>query len=43
MQSLAHKDFTSKAAGTQRHYRATLDRLKEICGRALIAEALATA
>jgi integrase len=31
-------DYTSKAAGTQRHYRVTLDQLKEICGRALIAD-----
>jgi len=31
-------DYTSKARGTQRHYRVALDRLKEICGRALIAD-----
>lgn len=35
---LASADFTSKAIGTQRHYRTSLDRLKEICGRALIGD-----
>jgi hypothetical protein len=35
---LASADFTSKAAGTQRHYRGSLDRLKEVCGRALIGD-----
>ena len=35
---LASPDYTSKADGTRRHYRVVLDRLKEICGRALIAD-----
>jgi hypothetical protein len=35
---LSSADYTSKARGTQRHYRVALDRLKEICGRALIAD-----
>jgi integrase len=35
---LAHTDFTSRAFGTQRRYRVTLDRLKELCGRALIVD-----
>jgi integrase len=35
---LAGGNYTSKAQGTQRHYRVALDRLKEICGRALIAD-----
>jgi enterobacteria phage integrase len=35
---LGSTDYTSKARGTQRHYRVALDRLKEICGRALIAD-----
>jgi integrase len=35
---LAHAEYTSKAPGTQRHYRVALDQLKEICGRALIAD-----
>jgi hypothetical protein len=34
----ASADFTSRASGTQRHYRASLDRLKEICGRGLIVD-----
>jgi integrase len=35
---LAGGDYASKAPGTRRHYRASLDKLKEICGRALIAD-----
>lgn len=35
---LASGDYTLKAQGTRRHYRVALDRLKEICGRALIAD-----
>ena len=35
---LADADYTSKAPGTRRLYRIALDRLKEICGRALIAD-----
>ena len=35
---LASADYTSKAPGTRRHYRVALDKLKEICGRALIAD-----
>ena len=35
---LASEDFTSKAYNTRRQYRQVLDRLKEICGRALIAD-----
>jgi integrase len=35
---LAGADYASKAPGTRRHYRVALDKLKEICGRALIAD-----
>ncbi len=35
---LASADFTSKASGTQRRYGTSLDRLKELCGRALIVD-----
>jgi enterobacteria phage integrase len=35
---LVGSDYTSKAPGTQQIYRAALDRLKEICGRALLAD-----
>ena len=35
---LASADYISKAQGTQRHYRVALDQLREICGRALIAD-----
>ena len=35
---LASADYTSKAPGTRRHYRVALDKLKEICGRALITD-----
>jgi integrase len=35
---LVSTDYTSKAPGTQQVYRVTLDKLKEICGRALIAD-----
>ena len=35
---LASESFTSKAYNTRRQYRQVLDRLKEICGRALIAD-----
>jgi integrase len=34
---LASADYTSKAVGTQQVYRVALDKLKEICGRALLA------
>jgi integrase len=37
---IASADFRSKASGTQRHYRTSLDQLKEICGRALIGDLL---
>jgi integrase len=35
---LASEGYTSKASNTRRHYRRILDRLKTICGRALIAD-----
>ena len=35
---LGSEEFTSKARGTRRKYRRILDRLKEICGRALVAD-----
>ena len=35
---LASADYTSKAVGTQQVYCVALDKLKEICGRALIAD-----
>jgi integrase len=35
---LASEDFTSKANNTRRQYRQVLDRLKGICGRALIVD-----
>jgi integrase len=35
---IAAEDFRSKAHHTRRQYRRILDRLKEICGRALIAD-----
>jgi integrase len=35
---LTSDDYTRKAAGTQQVYRVALDKLKEICGRALIAD-----
>jgi integrase len=34
----AHRAYTSKAVGTQRVYRVALDKLKELCGRALIVD-----
>jgi hypothetical protein len=35
---LGSADYASKAPGTRQIYRVALDRLKEICGRALIAD-----
>jgi enterobacteria phage integrase len=35
---LTSSDYTAKALGTQQTYRKTLDRLKELCGRALITD-----